>query len=332
MLLMGATPNLGRLTVVPAREVWPHEALHFTPWLLSNVDVLSDLLGMDLVLEEAEHPVGGFSLDLIGYDQATSEPVIVENQLEPSDHTHLGQIITYAAGTDPTTIVWVTTGFRAEHRAAIDWLNERTDERTRVFGVVIHVVRIGDSEPAPNFELVAQPNDWEKLVKKATVGGSSEATARAILYREFWEAVLDRIRAQHPAWTRARTSDQNWCNTTVGVGGVNIAMVWTRNGLTAQIYFEGPTAEINIARYQALLQRRDAFEAALGEPAEWDPMEGRKAARIVIASPYQDVTAREEWPAIIDWLMDAQTRLRKALNAAGGTPLIAAGSNVVGSG
>jgi hypothetical protein len=330
---MSPSSNLGRLTVVPAREVWPHEALHFTPWLLSNVDVLSDLLGMDLVLEEAEHPVGGFSLDLIGYDQATSEPVIVENQLEPSDHTHLGQIITYAAGTNPTTIVWVTTGFRAEHRAAIDWLNERTDERTRVFGVVIQVVRIGDSEPAPNFELVAQPNDWEKLVKKATVAGSNEATARAMLYREFWEAVLDRIRAQHPpTWTRARTSDQNWCNTSVGIGGVNLAMVWTRGGLTAQIYFEGPTAEVNIARYEALYDRREAFEAALGEPAEWDQMEGRKAARVVVASPYQDVSARDQWPAIIDWLMDAQIRLRAALEAAGGTPTIAAGTNASANG
>lgn len=315
---MSPSPRLGRLTVVPARHVWPHEALNFTPWLLSNVDVLSDLLGMDLVLEEAEHPVGGFSLDLIGYDQATGEPVIVENQLEISDHTHLGQIITYAAGTDPTTIVWVTTGFRPEHRAAIDWLNERTDDRTRVFGVVIQVVKIGESEPAPNFELVAQPNDWEKLVKKATAAGSSEATARAMVYREFWETVLDRIRAEHPSWTRARSSDQNWCNTSVGTGGVNATMVWTRSGLTAQIYFEGPSAEANAARFQGLFAMRETFEAALGESAEWDSMEGRKAARIIISSPYHDVNARDQWPAIIEWLIDAQTRLRAALDAVGG--------------
>lgn len=162
------TPILGRLDVVDARDVWPSEPHDFTPWLLNNVDVLSDLLEMDLVLEEAEHAVGGFSLDLKGHDEATGETVIVENQLEVSDHIHLGQIITYAAGTDPTTIVWVTTGFRPEHRAAIDWLNQRTDENTRFFGVVIHVVRIGDSQPAPDFELVAQPNDWKKQVKKTT--------------------------------------------------------------------------------------------------------------------------------------------------------------------
>ncbi|AXY53332.1 hypothetical protein YT1_3937 [Rhodococcus ruber] len=165
--------------------IWPHEAIDFTPWLLQNVDVLSDLLGMDLVLAAAEHPVGDFSLDLKGYDEATGEVVIVENQLEQSDHTHLGQIITYAAGTDPTTIVWVTTGFRPEHRAAIDWLNQRTDENTRVFGVVIQVVQIGDSQPAPNFDLVVQPNDWEKQVRQAASPRAGEASARVRRYREF---------------------------------------------------------------------------------------------------------------------------------------------------
>jgi hypothetical protein len=148
-----APPALGRLTQVPPRQVWPHEAHDFTPWLLNNVDVLSDLLGMDLVLEVAEHPVGGFSLDLMGRDEATGQIVIVENQLETSDHGHLGQILTYAAGTDPTTIVWVAASFRPEHRAAIDWLNARTDEDTRFFGVELGVVRIGDSEPAPAFRL-----------------------------------------------------------------------------------------------------------------------------------------------------------------------------------
>src|SRR3954447_4169474 len=123
-------PSLGRLVPVPPRDVWAHEAHNFTPWLLANADVLSDLLGMDLELEVAEHPVGNFSLDLMGRDTATGQRVIVENQLEVTDHTHLGQILTYAGGTDPTTIVWVAPTFRAEHRAALDWLNQRTDENT----------------------------------------------------------------------------------------------------------------------------------------------------------------------------------------------------------
>jgi hypothetical protein len=162
---------LGRLIPVAAREVWAHEAHHFTPWLLANADTLSQVLGMDLDIETAEHPVGGFSLDLIGRDRSTGELVIIENQLEISDHSHLGQILTYAGGTNPTNVIWVATDFRQEHRAALEWLNERTDERTRFFAVTVSVVRIGDSAPAPLFEVVVRPNDWGKQVKAATPRG-----------------------------------------------------------------------------------------------------------------------------------------------------------------
>lgn len=309
------TPILGRLDVVDARDVWPSEPHDFTPWLLNNVDVLSDLLEMDLVLEEAEHAVGGFSLDLKGHDEATGETVIVENQLEVSDHIHLGQIITYAAGTDPTTIVWVTTGFRPEHRAAIDWLNQRTDENTRFFGVVIHVVRIGDSQPAPDFELVAQPNDWKKQVKKTT--SASEASGKSVLYREFWEMVLDRIRAEHPSWTRARTTGDSWCNTGIGVSGVVLVMVW-RATLRTEFYFESPNAELNQTRFESLYERRTVLEEAVGQPLEWDAMSGRKAARVVLASSFTALSDKSQWPAMADWLVDSQLRMRAALKVAGG--------------
>lgn len=313
-----SSPSLGRLQIVPPRVIWPHEAIDFTPWLLQNVDVLSDLLGMDLVLDAAEHPVGDFSLDLKGYDEATGEVVIVENQLEQSDHTHLGQIITYAAGTDPTTIVWVTTGFRPEHRAAIDWLNQRTDENTRVFGVVIQVVQIGDSQPAPNFDLVVQPNDWEKQVRQATSSRTGEASARVQRYREFWEATLDRIRVKHPAWTRARTTTQSWCNTIVGLGGVVLSMAWVNRSLVAQFYFESPDGDLNQARFDWLHERRDDFEAALGTTPVWDAMAGRKGARIMVTSPFDDIDDVDRWPEMTAWLIEQQIQLRGALTEVGG--------------
>ena len=315
------TTPLGRLAVVPAREVWPHEALDFTPWLLSNVDVLSDLLGMDLVLEIAEHPVGDFSLDLKGYDEATNRTVIVENQLEISDHTHLGQILTYAAGTDPTTIVWVTTGFRPEHRAAIDWLNERTDEDTRFFGVEIEVVRIGDSAPAPAFKLIAQPNDWGKQVKSAKTAGTGEVTERGRLYWDFWEQARTRIQSQHPSWSRARTSTvASWYTMSLGTSGCVVEMSFARIGLCAQITFDGSDADLNTHRFEAIQARRYEFENALGQAPVWDDMPGRKSARIVVKSDFPDVTDVDNWPQMIDWLIGAQSRLREALDAVGGVP------------
>lgn len=311
----GVVPGLGRLTEVPPREVWPHEAHHFTPWLLGNVDVLSELLGMDLVLEVAEHPVGGFSLDLKGYDGSTGETVIVENQLEVSDHTHLGQIITYAAGTDPTTIVWVTTGFRPEHRAAIDWLNERTDENTRVFGVVIRVVRIGESTPAPAFELVAQPNDWNKIVKKATARTNPELSQRGATYQEFWEVVTAKVSPEHPSWVRKSPSTGSYYDTHFGVPGVVGPLGWTRDGLVSQIYMLANDPALAQTRFQTLFDSRKHFEEILGETPVWDPMENRKATRVSLVSAYTDIEDRAAWPDMIDWLIDSQVRLRTAWNA-----------------
>lgn len=317
--MTGTVGQLGRMTTVPPREIWPHEARDFTPWLLANVDVLSDLLGMDLALDGAEHAVGDFSLDLIGRDITTGGVVIIESQLEISDHTHLGQIITYATGTDPTTIVWIATGFRPEHRAAIDWLNERTDDKTRVFGVVIHVVRIGDSEPAPNFELVAQPNDWEKEVRKSAGSARSVVSQRTLLFRQFWESLLERVRAEHPGWTRARTTDQSWCDMSLGVANVYVSLAFVSGALTARIYFSDPDPAVNEARFSAVYRLREQFEAALGAQPEWDTMEGRKGARIaVISREYEDIADTDRWPQMIDWLIAQQVHLRAAFDAIGG--------------
>jgi hypothetical protein len=313
---MFTTPNLGRLTPVPVREVWPHEARDFTPWLLDNVDVLSKLLGIDLVLEVAEHPVGSFSLDLLGRDPSGSR-VIVENQLSPSDHGHLGQILTYAAGTEPATIVWITTGFRPEHRAALDWLNQRTEPEVNFFGVEIEVVRIGDSIPAPNFKLVAQPNDWETQVKSATTAGGM--TEKSKLYWDFWEQFLSRVIAEHPGWTNRKTSTpDSWYSLPAGTSVASLESTFTRKGLAVQLFFGGPDPTVNTARFEALRAKHDQFEQALGEDAVWDEMTGRKSARVSVTSEFADIGNIDQWPSMVDWLLDQHARFRRAIQAVGG--------------
>ena len=316
------TSNLGRLTTVPPREVWAHEAQDFTPWLLQNVDVLGDLLGMDLVLDVAEQPVGGFSLDLLGRDLSDDSVVIVENQLEQSDHAHLGQILTYAAGTNPTTIIWITTGFRPEHRAALDWLNEHSDPDTRFFGVEIDVVRIGDSPPAPNFKLVAEPNDWEKQVKAATAAGAM--TERSKLYWDFWEQFRTRVVTEHPDWTRRKTSTrESWYDLPTGIGGALFSTAFTRGHLVVQLYFADADPTVNLARFEELRTKKDQFEQALGQQAVWDEMAGRKATRVYVTSSFDDVEAVDQWPAMIDWLLDQHVRFRQAVEAIGGLDSLA---------
>jgi hypothetical protein len=314
---MTTPPNLGRLSPVEPRKIWPHEAHAFTPWLLENKDVLGDLLGMELELDAAEHPVGGFSLDLLGHDLSDDSVVIVENQLEQSDHTHLGQILTYAAGTNPRTIVWIATGFRPEHRAALDWLNEHTDPDTRFFGVEIQVVRIGESDPAPNFKLVAQPNDWEKRVKAAT--GAGPQSERSKLYVEFWEKFLKRVASEHPGWTTAKASTpDSWYDLPTGNGGVVYSTAFTLQGLRVQLYFRSSDADVNSKRFAAVHAMKVQFEQALGEKATWDDKPGKKAAAVYVQSHYKDIASVDEWSAMLDWVMDQHARFRQAVESVGG--------------
>ncbi|MER5626433.1 DUF4268 domain-containing protein [Streptosporangium sp. NPDC002544] len=309
-------PDLSRLTPVDPREVWRHEARDFTPWLLENADVLGEELGMDLVLKVAEHPVGGFLLDLIGVDEATNERVIVENQLTPTDHAHLGQLLTYAGGTAPTNVVWLATMFRDEHRAALEWLNARTDENTRFFGVEIRLVRVVDSPPAPMFRVVAQPNDWGKQVKRAS---SANATSRNLTYQQFWARFLDRTHSERTGWTRARKPPaQNWFEMPTGVTGFYYTVSFSRQGLRSELYLAAEAA-INEHALAALIANQDQLETAYGGQLTYEPLPDKIACRV---ADYRSgsIDQASDWDAYFDWFLDSQTRLRKAINGIGGLP------------
>src|ERR1051325_7974151 len=160
---------LGRLERVDLRHIWISEATGFTPWLArpENIVVLSEALGIELEIEAHEKTVGRFRADILCKDIETGRWVLIENQLERTDHSHLGQLLTYAAGLDAVTIVWVAERFTEEHRAALDWLNERTDEKITFFGLEVELWRIGDSAVAPKLNIVSKPNDWTRSVQQA---------------------------------------------------------------------------------------------------------------------------------------------------------------------
>lgn len=304
-------PHLSRLTAVAVRDVWAHEAHHFTRWLLQNADVLSDLLGMDLDLTEAEHRVGGFALDVIGTDLQTNGTVIIENQLEPTDHGHLGQLLTYAGGTDPATIVWCAPSFRDEHRAALDWLNEHTVEGVRFFGVEINAVRIAASPPAPLFRLVAQPNDWTKRVHTEKAATVTE-TPRTAAYEALWRLVLDRIRVEHPSWTSARaTSRENWITMPFGTSGIWYQFVCSAPSPRVELYFGSNDAEVNQAKFDKFAAHQAQMEASFGGPLDFQPMPGRKACRIAALSPSEvDVLDPSQRESLAEWFLITMDKFR----------------------
>lgn len=312
--------SLGRLERVSVREAWAHEAQDFTPWLLANASHLGEVLGMDLELKEAEHSVGDFSLDLMGEDTATGETVIIENQLAKSDHSHLGQLLTYAGGTDAVNIVWIADEFRPEHRAALDWLNERTNESTRFFAIEVSAVRIGDSPLAPLFEIIVQPNDWQKKVRSST--SSAPPSARGETYREFWAQFLDAVHQAAPGWTNAKAPHaQNWMNLPAGVSNANYAVVFSKDGPRVELYFSATSAALNAINFDKVLAHKNEIETAFGQRLEWDRLDGKKAARICLTRP-GNIDEAATWNEYVQWLVSNIVKLRNAIDNTGGLPAI----------
>ncbi|GAB4575769.1 MAG: hypothetical protein Kow0077_28920 [Anaerolineae bacterium] len=214
--------NLGRLKRVDLRMVWNHEEHDFTPWLASeeNLALLGDTIGLDLELDEREKAVGPFRADIVCKDTANNTWVLIENQIERTDHIHLGQLLTYAAGLDAVTIVWIAAKFTEEHRAALDWLNEITGEEVNFFGLEIELWQIGDSSIAPKFNVVSKPNEWTK-----TVTASRQVKSTKQLQLEYWTRFRHLLEDSASPLKSRKPNPQNWHDFAIGHSGIHLRLV-----------------------------------------------------------------------------------------------------------
>ena len=218
--------KLGRIDPVDIRTVWQNEAGDFTPWPAEeeNLATLGEALHLgELSLQSTELRVGDFSADIVAVDEGGVQ-VLVENQLQPTDHRHLGQVLTYLAGigSNEASVVWVATRFREEHRAAIDWLNRSTIDGYDFFAVEIEVIRIGDSAPAPRFNVVAMPNDWARQARQAVRSASSETGA---LYQQYWLALREAYQAEGEKGRFPKAWPRQWLPFRIGRSGFQLAAV-----------------------------------------------------------------------------------------------------------
>ena len=283
----GGNELLGRLEEVDPRDIWKDEARNFTPWLLDNADYLGEVLGLEIELESREHPVGSFSLDLYGRDITNGCVLIVENQLDGTDHKHLGQLLTYAAGTGAKTVVWISPEFRDEHQKALDYLNSATaatqDTRIRYFGVEIGVVRISDSVPAPRFTVVASPSDWS--VDFALSQATDDVNPRKAAYRAFWGKYLQELHNSHSGVTNVRaTSSANWIGGNYLRRGIQISLSFIKGGqVSIEIYIDLGHRQKNEDIFYALQEKREKIEREIGAPLLWQDLKGKRACRIRLA-------------------------------------------------
>ena len=186
------TPEFGKLEPVSLREAWPHEAHNFTPWLADNLDRLSDAIGVPLKPEGTEVPVEQFSADILARNEQDDSVVLIENQLEWSDHTHLGQILTYLAGLGAQTVIWVARNFQEAHLSAIRWLNENTNDPFAFFAIQVKVVKIGNSPLVPIFEVLERPSEWDRYIRALSSGNTRQQSELTKSRQEFWAYYSER--------------------------------------------------------------------------------------------------------------------------------------------
>ena len=303
--------QLGKIREVDLREVWPNEAQSFTPWLQAHPEELGEVLGLELEFEK-EKSVGAFSLDLFGTDLNTGKHVVVENQLERSDHSHLGQLLTYAGGLESGTVVWIAKEIRQEHRAALEWLNSVTNSETNFFGVEIKAIRIGDSAPAPWLDLVVQPNSWSKSLKENASNLNESDRSKA--YGEFWQGLIEELSEKYPEFNGRTAWGRPWFPSTIGTSGVTINLVFSSKGLRVEYYLGSADAAVNQSRFEALMGVRAHLEKSIKAELDWELLDGKKACRISLYGPADsDVENRANWNQYSAWFLEAFDKMRGAV-------------------
>lgn len=280
-----------------------------------NLSLLGDAIGMELELEAQEKEVGPFRADILCKDVATDHWVLVENQLERTDHTHMGQLITYAAGLKAVTIVWVAARFTEEHRAALDWMNAITDNSFNFFGLEIELWKIGESAIAPKFNVVSKPNEWSRSVTKSTT--TLELTPAKELQLEFWTAFSEYVSERGSPIRTTKPLPQHWMNVAIGKSGFKMTtIVSSKNtdGNTSgvgeiRVQFE-ITTESSDEHFDALLAKRKSIESDFGRELIWHKPEGRIQRRIYDRID-ADINDRNDWPRQHEWLISGLEDLKR---------------------
>lgn len=302
--------NLSKLTEIKdLREIWPHEAHDFTPWLATeeNIGLLSDAIGIDITVDETESDVGDFNVDILASETGTGRRIIIENQLEDTNHDHLGKLITYASGKDAEIIVWLVKHAREEHRSAIEWLNNHTDDKFNFFLCEIKLYRIGDSNPAVKFEVIEKPNEWTKEVKKAV--GTTDVMQKRLEYWTAFNEYAFNNKAFASAFKKKKPSTDHWMVLTIGSSECHIALLQVRK--EGKIFVEFYIYE-NKELFHSLFEKKEEIESEIGSELDWRELPERKASRVLIGHEI-DFENKDEWQTQFDWLIDKAVKMKKAI-------------------
>ena len=296
-----------KISRLPLRTVWKHEAIDFTVWLENNIDVLNESLGLELVNVEREQKAGSFSADLVA--EENGRIAIIENQLEKSDHDHLGKLITYLTMLDAKLAVWIVAEPRPEHTQAIAWLNESGD--AAFYLVKLEAIKIGDSAPAPLLTLITGPSEEVAQAGKT----KKEMAERDIARKKFWGALLDHAKTVTKLHSNISPSKYNWIGSPAGLpSGLGLNYSVRMNDAQVELYIDQDkeSGEGNIRIFNQLKSHQSDIEKAFGGPLEWEVLSTKRGCRIKKVIAIAGWKDEEKWEEAHVALVDAMVKLEKA--------------------
>ena len=305
--------NLGKLEEVKIRSIWQHEQYDFSAWLSEeeNISDLGSILNLSLTDIQTEQFVGNYRCDIICKDEITGKRVLIENQLEPSNHDHLGKIITYASGLNASVVVWIVESAREEHASAIEWLNQHTDKDLSFFLIEIHAYKIGDSKPAPYFKIIEQPNDFAKQVK-AVSQNSSELNKSQNKRLEFWTLFNELIEAKGNPFNKRKATTDHWYNVAMGSSKcyISIELVNKNNQMRVSIYI--PDCK---ELYDKLFEHKVDIEKKLGFNLNWDRADNSKFSWAYCLIDGLDFDKPDNYNELMETAIDYVLRFKKAFTS-----------------
>lgn len=302
--------KLGKLQEVDIRKVWTHEQYDFSKWLSAeeNIQELGNTLNLSLTDVETEKFVGSYRCDILCRDEITGKVVLIENQLEQTNHDHLGKILTYASGLDASVVVWVVTSARDEHASAIEWLNKHTDDSISFFLIEIHAYKIGDSEPAPQFKIIEQPNDFIKTVMRVAQNKGMNESQRYRL--EFWTQFNDILEQRGKPFNKRKATTDHWYSIAVGSSECQISIDLVNKNHKIRV---GLWISDNKDRFDYMLQRKEEIESAIGFPLLWQRLDNKKSSLICTYINGLDFKAQGNYPELMNEAIDIVIKMRDAL-------------------
>jgi hypothetical protein len=301
--------KLGKMQEVDIRKVWAHEQYDFSKWLSAeeNINELGNILNLSLTDVKTEQFVGGYRCDIICKDEITGKSVLIENQLEQTNHDHLGKIITYASGLDASVVVWIVSEAREEHASAIEWLNNHTDDNLAFFLLEIHAYTIGDSDPAPMFKIIEQPNDFARSVKAAAVKGELSETQQK--RQEFWTLFNDVLDQRGKPFNKRKATTDHWYSVAIGSSQCSISIDLVNKEHKIRVGFWGSN---NKEMFDSLHTHKDEIEEKIGFALDWDRLEGKKASVVCATIPGLNFNKQDNYPELMNKAIDMVLAFRAA--------------------